>query len=225
MNYSPTTSRMDYTSYDKVGAFNEGKQMEYNFPSDNNTQGFRKTREINKLNLPKKNDDPIFEKYQEDKFRDRKDPNKDSLRNAKMILKGDYFKACDNPDMVDEVTKVYFSDENIERIQKMLKREIFERTKGEFKLDEDQDESDLLICMRVVLEDHARFLPFKIIRQVKELNAKTVEYIVPDMITQIKQNYEYIKEINRPISPPMRPLNVNNAGRRTLPPLTTAWGF
>lgn len=224
MNYSMITSRMSHHNHDNIDAYNGDKQMEYNFPTDNNTQGFKKTSNINKLNLPKKNDEPVFEKYQEDKFRDSRE-NKDSLHNAKTILKGDYFKACDSNQMIDEVTKVFFSDDNVKRIQKLLKREVFHRTKGAFKLDEDQDNSDLLICMRVVLEDYGRFLPFKIIRQVKELNAKTVEYVIPDMITQIRQSYDYIKEINRPISPPVRPINVNSAGRRTLPPLTSAWGF
>ena len=73
--------------------------------------------------------------------------------------------------------------------------------------------------MRAVFIEHSRFLPNKIIRQIKELNRLTVEYIVPDMITEIKQTYGYIKEINEPLKPLPRPMNVNNAGRKTLPSL------
>ena len=45
------------------------------------------------------------------------------------------------------------------------------------------------------------------------------------MITEIKQTYGYIKEINEPIKPIPRPMNVNNAGRKTLPSITTTYGI
>jgi hypothetical protein len=132
---------------------------------------------------------------------------------------------ADSNEVYDEISRIFYSEENINRIQKMIKKTIFERTKGQYKLDEDQDESDLLISMRAVFLEHSRFLPNMIVHQVKELNRRTVEYLVPDMITEIKQHYAYIKEINEPIKPIARPMNVNNAGRRTLPSLTSAWGF
>jgi hypothetical protein len=134
-------------------------------------------------------------------------------------------KGADSNDVYDDLSKIFYSTQNMNRIQKMLKKTIFERTKGSFRLDDDQDESDLLVAMRAVFLEHARFLPFKLVHQVKELNKRTVEYIVPDMITEIKQYYSHIKEINEPIKPIPRPMNVNNAGRRTLPALTSAWGF
>ena len=45
------------------------------------------------------------------------------------------------------------------------------------------------------------------------------------MITEIKQFYGYLKEINEPLKPIDRPINVNNAGRKTLPSLTSVWQF
>ena len=122
----------------------------------------------------------------------------------------------------DPVTSLFFSEENIARIQRMIKKDILKKTRGKYKLDEDQDESDLLVAMRAVLFDAnegARYLPFKIKRQVKRLNNNVVEYVVPDMIAAVKQQYGYLKEINQPLQPMMRPMNVNNAGRKTLPSL------
>ncbi len=134
-------------------------------------------------------------------------------------------KGADSNEVYDELSKIFYSMQNINRIQKMIKKAVFERTKGQYRLDDDQDESDLIVTMRAVFLEHARFLPFKLVHQVKELNRRTVEFLVPDMITEIKQHYAYIKEINEPIKPIARPMNVNNAGRRTLPALTSAWGF
>lgn len=125
----------------------------------------------------------------------------------------------------DELSQVFYSNENMQRIQKMIQIAVYERTKGKYKLDYDQDKSDLLIAMRAVFLEHARFLPISLVKQIQELNKRVIEYIVPDMITEINQSYNYIKEINEPIKPIARPINVNNAGRRTLPALTSAWGF
>ncbi len=165
--------------------------------------------------------DISFKNY-ESIYRTKK-PHKED--NAVLAMKGIITKGANCEEVYGEVSKIYFSQENMNRIQKSIKKTIFERTRGQFRLDENQDESDLLVTMRAVFLENSRFLPFKIIHQVKELNKRTVEYIVPDMITEIKQAYGYIKEINEPIKPISRPLNVNNAGRRTLPSLTSAWGF
>ncbi len=122
-----------------------------------------------------------------------------------------------------EVGKVFFSKNNIKRIQEKLREEVFRRSEGKFKIEEDQDENDLAIVMRYIYMECGKFLPTQIVRQVKELNKKTVNYIVPDMLTNIKQYHGYLLEINKPLQPMMRPVNVNNAGRRTLPSLTSVY--
>ena len=123
----------------------------------------------------------------------------------------------------NELSRLFFSEENIKRIQKKLKVVIYERSQGKFKLEEDQDESDLVVVMRYIYLDFCKNLPVQIIRQVKLLNDKTVEYIVPDLLTNIKQYYGYIRDISQPITPIMRPMGTTNAGRRTLPSYTTLW--
>jgi hypothetical protein len=124
-----------------------------------------------------------------------------------------------------DLSKLYFSDENFKRLQKMIKKAVFERTKGEFRLDIDQEQRDLFLVMRAVYMEHARFLPGEIVRQIKRLNEKVVNQIIFGMITEIRQEYGYLKEINKPLSPIPRPLNVNNAGRRTLSSVTTTFGY
>lgn len=169
--------------------------------------------------LEKVGQTPRFEKYQDDIYRTGNKPRKFET-NRNVAVKGLF---CEED--VDELSKMFFSDENTKRIQRLIRKEVFRRTKGEFRLDTDQDESDILVAMRAVFFEEGRFLPNKIIRQVKHLNQRVIDLYVPDIITQIKQDYGYIKEINKPLEPIMRPINVNNAGRRALPSLTTTWGF
>ena len=147
-------------------------------------------------------------------------PTESHVRTA---LKGYY--RCDKPTEQNELANTFFSSENMQRIQNKIKQEIAKRTNGQFKVEVDQDENTLLLAMRNIFLEESRFLPTKIIHQVKELNQKVVDSIVPDMITEIKQYYGYLRDVNEPLKPMNRPLNVSNAGRRTLPSITTTWGI
>lgn len=120
----------------------------------------------------------------------------------------------------NEITKVFFSKENIKRLQKKIKVAIYDQSKGKFKMEVDQDESDLMVVMRAIYFAHCKNLPEHTVRQVKMLNDKVVEHIIPDMITNIKQYYGYINDISKPITPPLRPMATTAAGRRILPSFT-----
>jgi len=124
-----------------------------------------------------------------------------------------------------ELSKLFFSDENFKRLQKMIRKEVFKRTNGQFRLDIDQEQTELFIVMRAIYMEHARFLPNKIVSQVKRLNQKVITESLPGILTSIKQDYGYLKEINKPLSPIPRPLNVNNNGRKTLPSISTSFGY
>jgi hypothetical protein len=121
------------------------------------------------------------------------------------------------------VSLLFFSDDNMERLQKQIKREVLRLSNGIFKLDVNQDEQDLLLAMRYVFFEHAQNLPTHIVRQVKILNRHLLNFVIPDIVTNVKQNYNYLQDISKPIQPLEQPINVNNAGRRTLPSVTTIW--
>lgn len=123
------------------------------------------------------------------------------------------------------VSLKYFSDENMNRIQSYIKYYVKKISKGKYILEVEQDKSDLLVAMRAVFLEHSKYLPYDIDSQVKELNKKTLKYILPDIITNITQQIGYIKDITQPITPIDRPINVNRAGRKTLPSTTSVWGF
>ena len=117
--------------------------------------------------------------------------------------------------------ELFFSKNNMNRIQQKIKYEVFIRTNGKYKLEVDQNESDLLIVMRDAYISDAMNNPYKMVHQVKVLNHRVIEKIVPDMISMIKQDDEYIKQLDRPIDPIPLPVNVSKAGRLSLPSVTT----
>src|SRR3989338_2645386 len=122
-----------------------------------------------------------------------------------------------------DLSRMYFSDKNMRRLQHMIKKEIYNRTNGNFRLDVDQDEQKLFIVMRAVYLEHARFLPGIEQEQIMKLNNKVVCEVIPGMITELRQYYGYLKDINQPRDILPNPINVNGAGRNQLPSITTTW--
>jgi len=143
-----------------------------------------------------------------------------NLDYAKAGLRGSF---SDDYMRDDELIGMYFSNENVNRIQLQIKNEITLRTKGKYAVDVDQDIEDILIVMGHIMIEDGQFLLTKIVKQVKILNKRVVDFVVPDMISEITQNYGYQQEINKPLQQMMRPMNVNSAGRKTLPSVTSMW--
>jgi len=90
--------------------------------------------------------------------------------------------------------KCFFSEENMDRIQRQIKREVFRLSRGKYRLVVDQDEFTLLEKMKFVYGDYGKYLPNNIVRQVKKLNEFTLDYIMPSIMTAIKQDQAYLKE-------------------------------
>jgi len=87
----------------------------------------------------------------------------------------------------------------------------------------DQDEKDIYIAMRATYLEFGTFELSKIKHQVKLLNNKVIETIIPGMLSEVEQYYGYLREINNPIKPIDLPINASSGGRKTLPSFTTIW--
>ena len=128
-------------------------------------------------------------------------------------------------DCPPELLRVYYSESNLKRIQNMLRREIYNRSYGKFKMKVDQNVTHLLIAMRAVVELYAKFLPTQIKRQVKRLNDETVQYIAGDLMPNLMQDYGFQQDITNPTQPLPDPINVNQAGRHQLRSVTSVWNI
>ena len=131
-------------------------------------------------------------------------------------------KTLKNLDNTNELKNIFFSKENINRIQKKIKKEIYIITKSKIKLSTNQDESDLLIVMRAIYLEFAKYNPDTPVRQSKFLNKKVLKEIIPGVMSNIKQYYGYLKDINQPIQPMLRPTNSSNR-KNIKPSITTKW--
>lgn len=126
--------------------------------------------------------------------------------------------AIDSP-----LSKLYYSDKNVQRIQRMIKEAVYARSYGKYKLVVDQDIKDVLVVMTGIYKENAIFVPGQIVRQVKYLNKKVIEEIVPSILVNVGFQQKYLHDISNPIGVIPLPINSNNTGRKTLPSITTLW--
>jgi hypothetical protein len=119
---------------------------------------------------------------------------------------------------------VFFSDENIDLINRQLIYSVWKHTNKEFKI-RPQSKEKLLIVMRYIFIEYARHLPFDIKGQIKELNCRMVTDILPDIITNVQQHVGYLKDIEKIREPLPLPISTKNANRmlRTLPSVTSTF--
>jgi hypothetical protein len=123
---------------------------------------------------------------------------------------------CSNGDL----EKVFFSDENIDLINKQLILSVYNKTNKEFIIPSQRTE-DLIIVMRYTFIEYAKHLPFNIKEQIKELNCIVVGQILPNIITQITQRIEYLRVIDAPRE--LLPLPISESSSKILPSITNTF--
>ena len=139
-----------------------------------------------------------------------------------IIYKNMANKTLDTLNDGSPLKELFFSQENTDRIQKKIKKDIFIKTNGKFKLTTDQDETDVRQVMKATYLEYAKQNPNYIIRQVKFLNEKTLEFIIPSILENLKQLKIYLRDIDSPLDPIMLPVNASRGGK-VLPSITTRW--
>lgn len=113
-----------------------------------------------------------------------------------------------------KLEKLYFSDENIELINKQIILSVWKKTNKQYKITF-QNKDKLIIVMRYVFIENAKHLPYNIKGQIYDLNCLTVGEILPSVITNFEQKLGYLRDIEKRGDLP--PLPISSTALRTLP--------
>jgi hypothetical protein len=105
--------------------------------------------------------------------------------------------------------KTFFSQENMMLINKQLIYLVWKNTDGLYKISNQSDES-LIIVMRYIFIEHSRHLPYDIPGQIKELNDRVINEVLPLIITNATQRVGYLKYIENPMQVLPLPKNTSN---------------
>ena len=124
---------------------------------------------------------------------------------------------------IEGVGLLFFSKSNVDNIQQTIKNIVLKTLNVE--LTENQNTESLLMVMRYVYLQDGRFLKYNINEQVRMLNKKLLNIIMPDIITGVKQQLGYIKYINSPLTPIDRPFSDSVKGSKMPRAISDLWYF
>ena len=113
------------------------------------------------------------------------------------------------------LSKVYFSEDNIDLIQDELKQAVYNKTDNKYVIDR-QSDTELIIVMRSIFLQNSNNLPYDIKNQIIQLNRLVLDYCIPNVVSGILSYNGYLKDIANPIMPMENPQNVSSAGTKTL---------
>ncbi len=123
---------------------------------------------------------------------------------------------------VNRLNKVYFSKENINRLQDLIRYNVYIKSNKKYIVD-NQSETELLIIMRGVFLEYGKNLPNNITEQINELDKYILNYCVTEIINEVNQYNNYIDYANKLPVPLELPQNLSNAGSKTLRSVTTTF--
>jgi hypothetical protein len=114
------------------------------------------------------------------------------------------------------VQDMFFSDANIQLLQKLLAYHVSKQTNNQIKIGT-QDDMELKIVMKSVYLQYGKNRKGEIKDQVKELNAHVLDYSIPNIITNAKQYVKYANDVSTLPVPLENPKYTSSAGTRTHP--------
>ena len=104
---------------------------------------------------------------------------------------------------------LFFSDKNIEIIQRQIILSVFNRTSKKFVIPY-QNPKSLEIVMKYIFNEYAQNLPYKNKEQIIELNNKVTDEIVTSIINKVIYREYHYNEINSDNKVNDLPINSSN---------------
>ena len=114
-----------------------------------------------------------------------------------------------------EVSKIFFSINNIDILQRGIRNKILNMTNGKINISRQSDD-ELKIIMRSIYFQYGKNSINNIREQILELNTRVIEWSVPEIISNYKQSQHYLKDISTLPEPLERSVLPSKKGKITL---------
>lgn len=111
---------------------------------------------------------------------------------------------------------VFFSPDNINRLQQAIQYYVNKRSDGQFKIGR-QSDNELELVMRSVYLQYGKNRDVDLQQQVRELNAYVLSYAVENILSNVRQYLVYKKDISQLPVPLDLPIYSSSQGTRTSP--------
>ena len=117
--------------------------------------------------------------------------------------------------VMNQLSKVYFSAENIQIVHNAIRAGVYEKSRNRFVIGK-QNIDTLKIIMRSIYLQNAVNNPCNITQQVKDLNKLVVEYSVPQVLSAVESYIKFKYDVSTLAIPLQRPAYISTAGRNSL---------
>ena len=111
------------------------------------------------------------------------------------------------------LSDAYFSTLNEDSIQEQIRYEVFLKTN---KTIGRQDSTQLQLIMRSIFLQHCKNIPTDILKQIRDLNKIVIDYCVEQIVVQVIQRDNYLRDLEMGPQPMERSINVSNSGEKVL---------
>ena len=116
-----------------------------------------------------------------------------------------------------ELSAAFFSAENVNIIQNLIRKNVFDRSQPKGYVIDNQSIEELKMIMRAMYLQYARNLPTDIAAQVSDLNNKVIDWAVPHILSAVDHYFFYINDISHMPVPLQHMQHLSSAGTKTLP--------
>jgi hypothetical protein len=112
------------------------------------------------------------------------------------------------------LNQAYFSPANVQIVQNKIRREVYDRSHGEFLVDP-QSADELLIVMRAMYFQYCKNQPDHIAQQIAELNQQVADWCVPKVLAEASMYKTYLRDIQTLPVPLAQPVFLSMKGTKS----------
>jgi hypothetical protein len=112
------------------------------------------------------------------------------------------------------LNQAFFSPANVQIVQNKLRREVYDRSSGEFLIDP-QSADELMIVMRAMYLQYGKNQPTNIAGQVAELNQTVADWCVPKILAECSMHKTYLNDIQHLPVPMEHPIMLTKTGTKS----------
>ena len=113
------------------------------------------------------------------------------------------------------LSKVYFSQENIDALQQGIRYMVYVKTCSKSVIG-NQSETDLKVVMRAIFLQNSKNMDNDVLQQVKDLNSMVIAFCVERIVNEIGIYSTYLNDISHNLNIMDRAQSTNTAGTKVL---------
>ena len=114
----------------------------------------------------------------------------------------------------NDLNQIFFSPANVQIVQNKLRREVYERSNGEFLID-NQSVEELMTIMRAMYLQYGKNQPDHIREQIEELNQLVANWSVPKIVAECSMHKTYLHDIQHMPVPLSQPVLLTQKGTKS----------